>query len=276
MSSVAVVGSGQSGLICAERLAQRGIDVLLVERLPILGGQEPEADIDRLVGAAHASGVRCELGTMAVRFLEGDLQTLGIDGAATHHVDALVVATGTRPATRGELGIAGDRCAGVIPGPVALHLVEAGVLCGRYPVILGGGQLASECADLLLRAGATRVTVVAPDGLHTAFPAGVETHPHWAIASIHGSRRVSSVTLDSPGETLACDAVILASERRPLRNIEGAVFDGPGVVFCHSTADPKQESNARQTAETAIAQVEELLGPINSKPSTSAPTREAH
>ena len=195
-----------------------------------------------------------------MRFWEGNLQTLGVDGAATRRVDALVVATGTRPATRGELGIVGDRCAGVVPGSVALHLIEAGVLPGRYPVILGGGQLASECADLLLRAGAARVTVVAPDGLHTSFPDGVETHPGWTITSIHGSARVSSVTLDSPGETLSCDAVILASERRPMRNIEGAVFDGPGVVFCHSTADPKQESDARQTAETAVAQVDELLG----------------
>lgn len=274
MFSVAVVGSGQSGLICAERLAHRGIDVTLVERLPQLGGLQPEADIDHLVGAVRAAGIRCELGTMAVRFQDGNLQTLGIDGAATRRVDALVVTTGTRPATRAELGVAGDRCAGVLPGPVALHLIESGVLPGRYPIIVGGGQLAAECAVLLIRAGAVRVTVVAPDGLHARFPDGVETHAHWTITSIHGSRRVSSVTLDSPGETLACDAVILASGRRPLRNIEGAVFEGPSVVFCHSTADPKREENALQTAQTAVAQVDEVLA-MKSTSSNSATTWEA-
>jgi pyruvate/2-oxoglutarate dehydrogenase complex dihydrolipoamide dehydrogenase (E3) component len=275
VSRVAVVGSGQSGLICAERLARRGIDVLLVERLPALGGQEPEADIDRLVTAVRTAGVRCALATLAVQFQGGSLQTLGVDGAAKHPIDVLVVATGTRPASRAELGISGDRCAGVTPGPVALHLIAGGVLLGRRPVVLGGGQLASECAAFALRAGASRVTVVAPHGLHAEFPDGVETHPHWAIASIHGSPRVSSVTLDSPGETLACDAVILASERRPVRNIEGAVFDGSGVVFCHSTADPKRESNARETAETAVARVGELLGQMNLDPAIVARTTEA-
>jgi Pyridine nucleotide-disulphide oxidoreductase len=264
MSSVAVVGSGQSGLICAERLARQGVDVTLVERLPQLGGQEPEANIGRLVSAVHNARVRCDLGTMAVSFQDGKLQTLGIDGAATRRFDALVVATGTRPATRGELGIAGARCAGVVPGPVTLHLVESGVLLGRYPVILGGGQLASECAGLLLRAGALRVTVVAPDGLHTPFPDGVVAHQGWMITSIDGSLgRVASVTLDSPGETLSCDAVVLAFQRRATRNIEGAVFAGAGVVFCHSMADPRLESEARQNAEAAVVQVSELIGRID-------------
>ena len=34
MPSVAVVGSGQTGLICAADLARKGIEVTLVERLP--------------------------------------------------------------------------------------------------------------------------------------------------------------------------------------------------------------------------------------------------
>jgi pyruvate/2-oxoglutarate dehydrogenase complex dihydrolipoamide dehydrogenase (E3) component len=276
MSSAAVIGSGQCGLISAERLAREGVEVTLIERLPALGGQEPEADIGRLVNAVRDAGVRCEMGCVAVRFEDGDLQTLGVNGAARRHVDVLVTATGTRPATRGELGIAGARCAGVVAGSVAVHLTASGVLLGYDPVVLGGGQLASECADILLRAGARRVTVVAPNGLLTEFPKGVETHEGWMITHITGSLgRVSSVTLDSPGETLSCDAVILAHQRRPTRNIEGAAFDGEGIVFCYSSADPKREQDARQAAEAAVTQVSAILASAGPASSRSASTREA-
>lgn len=262
MSSVVVVGSGQCGLICSRMLAEEGLRVTLIERLPDLGGQEPEADIGRLASALRKTGVACKPGYAAVRFAEGELHTLGVDGAVRFPVEALVVATGTRPATRGELGIAGSRCAGVVPGPVALHLTTSGVLLGYRPVILGGGQLAASCAELLLRGGARRVTVVAPSGLLTEFPDGVETHEGWMIRHVNGSLgRVSSVTLDAPGETLTCDAVVLAHQRHPARNIEGAAFGGKGVVFCHSTADPKEEADARRAAEGAVAEVAAIVTP---------------
>lgn len=260
MSRVVVVGSGQCGLICSALLSKASVDVTLVERLPDLGGQEPEADIGRVVTPVRKEGVRCEPGCVAVSWCDGELQTLGVDGAARRPFDALVVATGTRPATRGELGIGGARCAGVIPATVAVHLIASGVLPGYSPVVIGGGQMAAEMTDLLQRAGARRVTVVAPEGVLTEFPDGAEIHEGWMVKSIDGSLgRVSGVTLDAPGETLTCDAVILAHQRRPARNIEGAVFDGVGVVFCHSAVDPRRESDARQAAELAVAQVSELL-----------------
>jgi D-hydroxyproline dehydrogenase subunit alpha len=259
MSEVAVVGSGRSGLLCAEGLARQGLKTLLIERLPAAGGQEPEPHIGRLARQVRDAGVRFKLGTTAVRWRAGQLETLGVDGAEREPFGVLVVATGTRPATRAELGISGDRCAGVVPGSVALHIVASGVLLGKSPLVLGGGQLAAECASLLLRAGSHRMTVVAPDGVRCAFPAGVELHSGWMVRSVHGKGRVSAVTLSAPGETLVCDAVILAHERRPARNIEGAVFAGEGVVFCQSTADPKSESDARRVAEAAAAEARKVL-----------------
>ncbi len=257
---VAVVGSGQCGLICATMLALRGVDVALCERLPQLGGQEPEPDVGHLIAEVHAAGVCCRPGTMAVSYLAGELATLGVDGADANAVDAIVVATGTRPATRAELGIAGDRCAGVLPAPVAFHLIRSGVLPGRSPVVLGGGEMAAESCDLLRRAGAQLVTVVAPNGLCCPFPAGVAVNEGWMITSINGGLgRVESVTVDVPGKTVISDAVILAHDPRPVRNIEGAVSEADGVVFCHSLAEPKRKSVARREAEEAAAEVMELL-----------------
>lgn len=255
MSRVAVVGAGQSGLICAQRLASSGLQVSVIERLPALGGSEPEESTAGFARAARTAGARLEPGTTAVSFENGTLHTIGVGGAGTHVIDALVVATGTRPATRAELQIDGDRCAGVVPGSVAIHVTASGVLLGLNPVVVGGGQLASECAGRLMRAGARRVRVIAPDGLRTEFAAGAEVRCGCKVRTIRGRQRVCGVVLDCPGETLPCDAVILAHQRRPTRNIEGAIVDTPGVVFCHSSADPKLVADASHVAEAAANEV---------------------
>ena len=42
MSDVVVAGAGRTGILVSRMLAERGIGVTLVERLPAPGGQEPE------------------------------------------------------------------------------------------------------------------------------------------------------------------------------------------------------------------------------------------
>jgi hypothetical protein len=51
------------------------------------------------------------------------------------------------------------------------------------------------------------------------------------------------------------DAVIIAQDRRPMRNIENALHDGGIVVGCHSAGDPKTDEDATATAARALAQV---------------------
>ena len=104
MSSVVVAGSGQRGLICAAKLAAAGMDVVVVERLPHPGGQEPERTTERLAKAARQAGARFVLGTLAVQYDGTVVDVLGVDGAGSLPCNVLVVATGSRPATRAELG----------------------------------------------------------------------------------------------------------------------------------------------------------------------------
>src|SRR5258706_2271706 len=153
MSSVVIAGSGQRGLICAAQLAAAGTNVVVVERLPHPGGQEPERSTARLAKEAVRAGARFVLGTLAVQYDGTVVDVLGVDGAGSLPCDALVVATGSRPATRAELGITGDRCAGVVPGSAALHLTQAGVLLGHRPLIAGSGAFAAHCAHMQLAAG---------------------------------------------------------------------------------------------------------------------------
>jgi len=149
VSDVVVAGAGRTGILVSRMLAERGIGVTLVERLPAPGGQEPETDAAQLARAASRAGVRMMLGTLAAEFRQGQVHTLGVEGAVTLSADALVVATGSRPQTRAELGIAGERGAGVMPGSATRHLLDSGVLLGRHPLVIGDGHLAEELCSAL-------------------------------------------------------------------------------------------------------------------------------
>jgi hypothetical protein len=243
-------------------LAEEGLAVTLVERLPAPGGQEPEPATRGLAKAARRAGADFVLGTLAVSLSGPVVETLGIGGAGSYRPGALVVATGTRPATAGELGVTGDRCAGILPGSAMIHLVESGVLPGWRPVVLGGGDLARHCAELCLRAGARGVSVVSPTERVFAAGPGMDTYDGWRLISTHGWPRVDHVLIERDGQVarVTGDAVILAHQRRAMRNIEGAIRDGGLVVGCHSTADPKTADDAERTAREATQHVLELIG----------------
>lgn len=262
---VGVVGAGLSGLIAATELAAEAVDVVVIERLPHPGGQEPEPPITERLGAeARSAGVKLLLGTLAVSWDSGRLETLGVEGARALSLDALVIATGTRPRTRAELGIAGDRCAGVVAGSAAVHLTECGVLLGHDPVIVGSGQHAARIAELILDAGARSVTVAAP-GLRLAkMPTRAEVLTECRVISAHGQARVVSLLIEKAGEvrSLRSDALILAEGRVPMRNVEGAITVADRVFSCHSSADPKSESDARDTARACVAATVEFLGDL--------------
>jgi NADPH-dependent 2,4-dienoyl-CoA reductase/sulfur reductase-like enzyme len=261
-ASALVVGAGRSGLLAARMLAEQGLAVTLVERLPAPGGQEPEPAATGLAKAARKAGADFVLGTLAVSLDGPVVEALGIDGASSYRPDALVVATGTRPATLGELGVTGDRCAGILPGSAMVHLVESGVLPGWHPIVIGGGDLARHCAELCLRAGARGVSVVSPAERTFAAGPGIDTFDGWRLVSIHGWPRVDHVLIERDGQVASVtgDAVILAHQRRAMRNIEGAIRDGGLVVGCHSTADPKTVEDAERTAREATQHVLELVG----------------
>jgi NADPH-dependent 2,4-dienoyl-CoA reductase/sulfur reductase-like enzyme len=255
---VGVVGSGQAGLVTSAKLARAGMQVTLVERLPAPGGQEPEVSVvGGLAARARDAGVEMALGTMAVKWDGAAVYTLGVGGARRLPCAALVVATGTRPATRAELGIAGDRPAGIVPGSAALHLTECGVLLGRRPVVLGAGSLAASCVAALRDAGADHITVVAPEGvLAPAVHLADDIFEGWTVSEALGNPRVARIVITRGGvrDYLAADALVLAHQRVPMQNIEGAIEPAPRVVYCHSCADPKSLVDAEAVAGRAAAE----------------------
>lgn len=117
MSDVVVAGAGRTGILVSRMLAERGIGVTLVERLPAPGGQEPETDAAQLARAASRAGVRMMLGTLAAEFRQGQVHTLGVEGAVTLSADALVVATDLGRKRVPSLASQGSAVPGSCPGP---------------------------------------------------------------------------------------------------------------------------------------------------------------
>lgn len=283
---VLVVGAGACGLALATELAARGA-VTVVDRLPAVGGvlgyEHPA--IRRLQARADAARVSWLLATTALRWRGDAALVAGPDGIRWLPAGRLVYAGGTRPATATELGIAGARPAGVLAASVALHLLEAGVLLGRRVVVLGGGHWAAVVGAHLARqpCHVTSVTAAGEEPLD-----GADEHVlGWHATEIDGRGRVSAVTLapappagfeagpsqlgaappapaHGPSLRLPCDAVVLATPCRPLRNVDGAVVPGsPGVTFVQPDGTHASVDDAVAAARAAAA---ELLAPVVPSP----------
>jgi len=255
---VAIVGAGITGLACAHALRDVA-EVTVVDRIPVPGGVHGwEAPETRELAQACRAHMR--LGETAIRWDGLALLAIGQDGPQRMGAAALVIATGARPLGRAELGIAGGRPGGIVAATVACHLAENGLLVGRRPLIVGGGDWAMRAAHELRAAGAERATLVCPDGLLRERPNddAVHVREHDRVVSVAGAPRVRTATLAS-GETLGCDAVVLAHGVAALRNVDGAVWAADRAVYAQPLADPATVEQAHAAGTEAAAAVRSLI-----------------
>ena len=250
--TVVVVGAGAAGLGAATALAGRGA-VELVDRIPVPGGAagHEHADVRARAAQAERAGVAFALGATATRWEDGRLLVCAPGAIRWRAASTLVFAGGMRPATAAELGLAGDRPAGVLAAQVARHLLETGAPLWRRAIVVGDGDDAAAAAQLI-RAGGGSVTAVG--GAAGGPPWADRAFPGWRAVAVTGRPRVASLRIERAGETreLAGDAVILAARPRPVRNVEGAIADdAPGVVFLQDIGAPTFEATARAAAALA-------------------------
>ena len=234
--AILVVGAGVAGLASAAELAATA-RVTVLDRLPAAGGvlgyEHPL--VRSLQEEARAAGARLDLGTTVLRWEEGRALVAGPAGIRRLSADALVYAGGSRPATLAEWPIAGSRLAGVSAAPVAEHLLEAEVLLGHRVVVAGGGHWARAVLARLADQSCT-VTFVAEDDQAAADGAAHADAvlTGWRPIAVDGRGRIAETLLERDGGRmrLACDALVLAGGERPLRNVDGAVFEpAPGVAY---------------------------------------------
>jgi NADPH-dependent glutamate synthase beta subunit-like oxidoreductase/ferredoxin len=175
--TVAVVGSGPTGIAAARDLAELGYGVTIYESLPVAGGMLttgiPEWRLPRDLCTREiddylaALGVEIKLSTPIGRATwpgsdEVNKNAIELDELMSRH-DAVVLAAGTQHPQ--EMKIEGEeyeRIKGLYPGIWFLEQVNLHQkpYIGKRVAVIGGGFTAMDCSRSSLRMGAEKVYVI--------------------------------------------------------------------------------------------------------------------
>ncbi len=232
---VAVIGSGPAGLTAAYYLAKQGHAVTVSEALPLAGGMMrvgipeyrlPRKVLDEEIELIKEAGVEIKTNTL--------IESLGrllLDEG----YDAVLAAVGAHGGQK--LPIPGADLKGVLIGTDFLREINLGrsVPVGNKVVVIGGGNVAFDCARMARRLGAEDVRVAcledrehlpaAVDEIKEGEEEGIIIHPSRTFTKIledNGQAagveclRVASFELDDEGrfqiETIEDSAHILSAE----------------------------------------------------------------
>lgn len=290
---VAVVGAGPAGLTAALYLAEKGHRVTLFDAEERLGGQMrygiPAYRLpDEVLDGEIATIFEVTQGSDPEPRIETRLGHRVLDPGAllADGHDAVLVTVGTFDGT--VLPMAGNDLDGVVRNTDFLKAARKGEavdVSGRV-VVLGGGNVAYDCARTALRMGAASVDVACLEAVdkmtstaeerEEAAEEGVALHDAYAFISINesepGSGRVGSLTIhkirrfyfdedhkavtelmDGGEETLPADHVIFAVGQRPEDTA------GMGLELTHG-AYVAVDGSHRTSAEGVFAAGDDVTG----------------
>ena len=241
---VAIIGSGPCGLTAAKDLVQAGYGVTVFEALPVAGGmlrvgvpeyRLPTWIVNREIQEILDLGVEMRLST----------PVNSLDDVFDQGFNSVLIAVGAHEGKK--LPIPGADHPDVLVNTVFLHDVRMGKapdLKDRHVLVLGGGNVAMDCARTALRLGARKVDMAflesrenmlaMPDEVREAeeenislFPSRSFTHVFSENGRISGVEAVNvsfmrfesdgSLTLETVPNSehkLDCDMVIFAIGQR--------------------------------------------------------------
>jgi formate dehydrogenase beta subunit len=159
---VAVIGSGPAGLTAAYYLAKLGHKAVVFEALPVIGGMMrvgiprhrlPSEVLDREIDEIKGADIE----------IKTDTRIELVDKLIEEGYEVVLVAVG---AHRGlKLPLPGAELDGILLNTEFLRDVSLGkeVKVGERVVVLGGGNVAFDCARTALRLGAKDVHIACPE-----------------------------------------------------------------------------------------------------------------
>ncbi len=198
---VCIVGGGPSGLTAAYYLRKQGHDVTLKEALPTAGGMTaygipsyrlPREVISEEIEVIEKQGVRIEVNTK----VEKPLQLL-------KEYDAVLMSIGTHKGV--QLPMKGGNLKGILVNVDFLRNVSMGreTGIGNRVIVLGGGNVAFDCARTAKRLGAQEIHLACLEArdamtaddeeIEQAQQEGIFVHPAKTFERITGTDSVTGV-----------------------------------------------------------------------------------
>ena len=253
-SDVLVIGAGAAGLAAATKAKEIGAkEVVLLDEKEDLGGVLPQCihpgfglhyfkeDLTgpefaiRLYEKAKSVGLKVLNSAYAMEFLaqKGKTRVTAVapEGLVEFHSRTVIFATGARERHSFEIGIVGDRPAGVYTAGQAQTMMDLyGVMPGQEIAIIGSGDVGLIMARRFALQGAEVKAVVEmlpdPGGLarnvqQCLLDFGIPLCLSRRAVRIHGKKRVKGITVVEVGENLKdvprtefeieCDTVVVSA-----------------------------------------------------------------
>ena len=233
---VAVIGGGPAGMSAAYYLGKKGHAVVIKEAREALGGQMqfgipsyrlPRETVQKEAGYLSVAGVEVETGCR----VDDPAALLG-------EFDAVLVAVGTTAGVR--LPMEGNELPGVLLNSDFLEKASRGeeTGMGKHVIVLGGGNVAFDCARTAVRLGAESVRLAClekremmladDEEIEQAAEEGVLVEPGRTFEKITGETGVTGVAL-----SIVKEFYFDENRRAVITKEEGSEYEAPGdtVIF---------------------------------------------
>lgn len=261
MYDVVIIGSGPAGLSAALYAKRAMLDVLVIEQLPLSGGQIINTnDVDNYIGLPgiggfelaqkfreHVDGYGVEIRTATVKEIDdiGECKILTVNDSEKIESRTVVIATGAK---NKKLGVDGEQ---ELTGKGVSYCAtcDGAFYKGKTVAVIGGGDVALEDAIYLGRICEKVYLIHRRDEFRGAKILGdnvlrqknIEVIWNTTVEKINGSDRLESIEIknktDSSVKTLDLDGLFLAVGTSPNSEIVNGLVDtdSSGYIIADET-----------------------------------------